>query len=60
MGMEITITNLNLHLIGGNLLQLNLIWTGGGTGPPGTRGIFPFLYIYGAKHLRCSSLDIQL
>ena len=27
--MEITITNLNLHLIGGNLLQLNLIWTGG-------------------------------
>ena len=23
------IINLNLHLIGGNLLQLNLIWTGG-------------------------------
>ena len=48
------ITNMNLHLIGGNLLKLNLIWTGG-TGASGARGIFPFLYIYGAKHL-----DIQL
>ena len=26
MGMEIMITNLNLHLIGGNPLKLNFIW----------------------------------